>query len=246
VLAFAAALGTRTVLRERERGILRSAFGSYVDPEHLERILDAPEKYLALGGARKVVTLLFSDIQGYTGLSNSLPAETVIGLMREYLSAMTEHVRAHGGRVDKIMGDGIMAVFGDPVPNAEHAKAAVRVALEMQRTLSKLRAQWVKEGAGALAIRIGIATGEVFVGNIGSPGAKLEYTALGPTVNLAARLEGRAGPGGVLVSAATREAIGADFEVTPVPGLQLKGFAEPQDAFAVLGEASAGPQRVSG
>lgn len=235
VLAFAAALGSRMVVRERERGILRGAFESYVDPDHLQRILDQPSRFLSLGGARKELTILFSDIQGYTGLSNALPPEEVISLLREYLGAMTHRVRERGGRVDKIMGDGIMAVFGDPVANQDHALAAVEVALDMQRSLTALRKRWAASGKAELAIRIGIATGEVFVGNIGSPGAKMEYTALGPTVNLASRLEGRAPAGGILVSAATRDACQAHFDFEAVPGLTLKGFAEPYQAYRVLG-----------
>jgi len=235
VLAFSAALGSRMVVREKERGILRGAFESYVDPTHLQRILEDPTRYLSLGGARKELTVLFSDIQGYTGLSNALPPEEVIALMRDYLAAMTHRVRERGGRVDKIMGDGIMAVFGDPVENPAHAQAAVEVALDMQRSLSDLRRRWAASGRTDLQIRIGIATGEVFVGNIGSPGAKLEYTVLGPTVNLASRLEGRAPAGGILVSAATRLACEALFDFEAVPGLVLKGFSEPYEGHRVLG-----------
>lgn len=229
-LAFLSALGARLVTQERDRALLQDAFGAYVDPAVVERVLADPERYLALGGARRELSVLFSDIQGYTGLSNALPPAQVMELLREYLDVMTRLVRAHGGRVDKIMGDGIMAVFGDPVPDANHPRSAVSAALAMQREMVRLTDRWREAGQATLAIRVGVATGDVFVGNIGAPGAKIEYTVLGPTVNLAARLESKAPAGGVLVSEATRAACGEGFAFERVQGLVLKGFEGEQVA----------------
>jgi class 3 adenylate cyclase len=231
------------IAQEREQRILKDAFGAYVSGPMLQRILEAPDSHLALGGARKNLTVLFSDIQGYTGLSNQLPPEEVITLLREYLAEMTQLVCDAGGRIDKIMGDGIMAVFGDPVADPDHAGSAVKVALAMQRTMRGLREKWAGSGRAELAIRIGIATGDVFVGNIGSKRAKLEYTALGPTVNLASRLEGKAPPGGVLISKETQAACQAHFELQPVHGLTLKGYDAAYEAFLVLGPARGAEDR---
>jgi adenylate cyclase len=234
-LAFLLALSGNLFGLERERRILRDAFSNYVDPGVMARILEQPERYLAFGGARKKLTVLFSDVKGYTSMSNQRPPEEVIQILREYLREMTHLVRRHGGRIDKIMGDGIMAVFGDPVPNEEHALSAVRAAVEMQQALMKLRARWTEIGGGNLEIRIGVATGEVFVGNIGSEGAKLEYTVLGATVNLAARLENKAPPGSVLVSLETRDACAQAFDFQATRPLKLKGFEETYDAFLLVG-----------
>jgi adenylate cyclase len=233
VLAVSAAFASRLTAEDRERRLLIQAFGAYVDRDVLDRLLADPARYLSLGGARRVVTILFSDIKGYTGLSNQLPPEDVLSLLREYLEAMTFLVKSTGGRVDKIMGDGILAVFGDPVPALDHAPRAVEVGLQMQRVIASMRQHWMERLGAEVSIRIGIATGEVFVGNIGSSQAKIEYTAIGPTVNLASRLENVAPAGGVLVSEETRRACGDQFEFTPMPGLVLKGFSGEYMAYLV-------------
>ncbi|MFN7134032.1 MAG: adenylate/guanylate cyclase domain-containing protein, partial [Myxococcales bacterium] len=143
------------------------------------------------------------------------------------------------------MGDGILAVFGDPVPTPDHARRAVEVALAMQERVAQLRERWQQRFGVELAIRIGIATGEVFVGNIGSRAAKIEYTAIGPPVNLAARLEGQSPPGGVLVCRQTRTGCGEAFLFEEVPPLTVKGFAEPQQAFLAARSEDA-PRAVAG
>lgn len=228
LVVLVARLGTS----ERERRLLSDAFGSYVHPTVLRRILEDPAGTLALGGARRTVSVLFSDIEGYTRISNQAPEE-VLGLMREYLEAMIRLATANEGRVDKIIGDGLLVVFGDPIPNADHALRAVRTGLQMQREVERLQQKWAAEGRHGLTIRVGVATGEVFVGNIGASGSKIEYTVLGPTVNLASRLEGKAPSGRVLVSKETREACGDAQRFERVEGLQLKGFAEAVEAFLV-------------
>ena len=245
LLVFGAALGIRLGAQEQERRMLRAAFGAYVDPAVLDRLLDNPG-YLKLGGARLTLTVLFSDIKGYSSMTNQLPAEELVKLLREYLEVMTRLVKNREGRVDKIMGDGIMAVFGDPIPHADHALRAVEVGLEMQQSVARLTKKWAEEGRAGLAIRVGIATGEVFVGNVGSAASKIEYTVLGAAVNLAARLEGKAPSGGVLVSRETYDALATTFEFLPVSGLELKGFEGTYEAFLCTGQRrSEDPQRVA-
>lgn len=240
-----AALTAGFAERERERRVLRDAFGAYVDGTVLERILSDPQRLLSLAGARRDVTVMFTDIVGFTPLTNRLGAEEIVALLREYLAAMTRLVTAQGGRVDKIMGDGILAVFGDPVARADHARCAVTVAGQMLEAVEALSARWEAQGRPPIAIRIGISSGEVFVGDIGSRESKLEYTVLGAVVNIASRLEGRAPPGTALVSQATRAATEADFEFEAMGALALKGFATPQEASLLLGprRAGAGPRR---
>ncbi len=227
---FSFALWGRSAARERERRLLTSAFGAYVDQALLTRILEKPEQYLALGGARRRLTVLFSDLAGYTTLSNQKPAEEVIAFMRDYLEVMTTVIRSHGGRIDKIMGDGIMAVFGDPQFFMDHASRAVGAALEMQLRIAEVNARWGPRGWPLIRMRVGVATGEVFVGNIGSA-AKLEYTVLGSTVNLASRLEGQAKPGSVLCSEETRLETAGRFVFTPRFDLELKGFEGSTTAY---------------
>ena len=229
-LAFSLSLATRLIGEQRERQILRGAFGAYVHPAQLERVLEAPERFLAFGGARRELTILFADVQGYTALSNRASAEEVIAFLREYLAAACAPIRGRLGRIDKIMGDGILAVFGDPIPNPDHARAGVMAALEMQEAVRALNQSRARLGRPEVSIRIGVATGPVFIGNIGSR-RKLEYTVIGATVNLASRLEGKAGAGNVLVSAETRTAAADAFDFEPVPGLTLKGFPEGYCAF---------------
>lgn len=231
--AFAGVLTVRLIVREQERALLRDAFSSYVDSHVLSRVMEDPDKYLALGGARRNITVLFSDVVGYTQLTNRLGPEASIALLREYLEVVTALVKRQQGRVDKIMGDGVLAVFGDPMPVDDHAVRGVEVALEMQREVARLRQKWPKEAGGSLAIRIGIATGEAFVGNIGAAGSKIEYTVLGATVNLASRLEGKSPPDKVVISAATHDACGERFLYEPLRGLSLKGFEQPYDAWIV-------------
>lgn len=238
LFSFGVAAVARFRVEERERRILRSAFGAYVAPELLDRIVRDPWRYLSPGGTRKRLSILFSDIQGYTRLSNTLPPEAVLAILREYLEAMTRIIFRHDGRVDKIMGDGILAFFGDLVPMEDHARRAVRAASEMQREVARLTREWNEAGKAGIVIRIGIATGEVFIGNIGSKD-HLEYTVLGPTVNLAARLEGKAPPAGVLCSAETYEETRDEFEYRKVEGLSLKGFGDAYDAWLCVGAREA-------
>lgn len=235
LLGWAGATAGRLQARESERRVLKDAFGAYVDPSMMEKIIASPAELLALSGGKKTLSVLFSDLVGFTALTNALAPETLVTLLREYTEAMTRTVVGHGGRVDKIMGDGMLAVFGDPVELPDHAGAAVLAALAMRDQLALLNQRWKGSGLPPLQCRLGVATGEVFVGNIGSRQSKLEYTVLGATVNLASRLEGRAPPGCVLVSRATCDRVVAAFELVAAPPLVLKGFEGPQEAWLVMG-----------
>lgn len=220
-------------VRDVDERLVRQAFESYVSPHMMERVLEHPET-LDIAGQRKQLSILFSDIKGYTTLSQSLPPSAIVDLLREYLEAMTRVLFEHGGTVDKIMGDGIMAFFGDPVPQDDHALRAVRTAMAMQEELNKMQRKWITEGKAGLQVRIGIATGDVYVGNIGSK-HHIEYTAIGRTVNLAARLESKAPPGGILVSRETYDKVKDYFDCEEVAGLQLKGYRQAYRAYWVFG-----------
>jgi class 3 adenylate cyclase len=204
---------------------VRELFGRYVSPEIVRRLAAEPDS-LRLGGERVTLTLLFSDIRGFTAMSERLPPETVVEVLNEYLEAMTAIVFRHGGTVDKFIGDAVMAFWGAPIPVPDHARRAVAAALEMRAELAALNARWRERGVPVeLRIGIGVHTGEAIVGNIGSLSRKLEYTAIGDTVNLTSRLEGMTVPMGtdLLISDATREAAGDAFDYHPLGEVQVKG-----------------------
>src|SRR5262249_26375049 len=141
------------------------------------------------GGEHRRLTIYFSDIADFTSISESMPPEALVAHLGEYLQAMSEQVLAAGGTVDKYIGDAVMAFWGAPLENAEHDRGAGTAAVRNQQPLRKLRERWQAEGKPPFRARIGIHTGEVIVGNIGSA-ARLNYTVIGDAVNLASRLEG--------------------------------------------------------
>ncbi|OGQ22160.1 MAG: hypothetical protein A2138_18260 [Deltaproteobacteria bacterium RBG_16_71_12] len=240
-LAAALAYGAGSVLnvavRDADERRLRQAFERYVAPHILDKVLQSSES-VDIRGHKRQLTLLFSDIKGYTTLSNTLQPDQIVELLCGYLDAMVEIILSHDGTVDKIMGDGIMAFFGDPLPQKDHALRCIKAALDMQRAVGRMGEKWVERGLSPLQVRIGIATGEVFVGSIGSRQHQ-EYTAIGRPVNLAARLEGKAPPGGVLISKETFELVKDEVVTREVRGLDLKGYSGGYDAWLVLGLAGA-------
>ncbi len=233
VLAYGAGSVLNVAMRDADERRLRQAFERYVAPHILDKVLQSTEA-VDIRGHKRQLTLLFSDIKGYTTLANTLQPDQIVELLCGYLDAMVEILLSHDGTVDKIMGDGIMAFFGDPLPQKDHALRCIKAALDMQRAVATLGEAWIARGLSPLQVRIGIATGEVFVGSIGSR-QHLEYTAIGRPVNLAARLEGKAPPGGVLISRETYELVKDHVQTHEVRGLDLKGYSGGYDAWQVLG-----------
>lgn len=224
-LAFATTMAASYMSEGREKRRVRDLFSRYVPPEYVRRLADDYES-LRLGGERVPVTVLFSDIRGFTSLAERLPAEIVVGMLNEYLERMAEVVFRHGGTLDKFIGDAVMAFWGAPVAVEDHARRAAAAALDMVAELEVLNRRWAEEGAPAtLAIGIGVNTGEAVVGNIGSLSHKLDYTAIGDTVNLASRLEGLSKEYGctIIISESTREGLGEGFETRVLEDAQVKG-----------------------
>jgi adenylate cyclase len=179
---------TENFVREQmEKRRTRVIFGRYVSPQVVSQLLDQPEM-MGLGGKRENLTLLFSDIRGFTSFSDRRPPEEVVAKLNQYLTEMTGVIFKNGGTLDKYMGDGIMAFFGAPIPCRDHAERAVQTALEMLEGLDRLNSMWKERGEATLGIGVGISTGHVVVGNIGSP-ERMDYTVIGEDVNLGARLE---------------------------------------------------------
>ncbi|HEU0053340.1 MAG TPA: adenylate/guanylate cyclase domain-containing protein [Longimicrobium sp.] len=183
--------GSTTVLlaeEARDRARIRGMFQQYVPPDVVRELIDRPE-LLALGGEERVATVLFSDVAGFSEVAEDLAPTQLVALLNEYLTAMTDVVVRHGGIIDKYRGDEVMAEFGVPVPVDDHAARACRAALRMRDELRALRAEWRRRGMPELHHRVGINTGRVLVGNLGSF-RMMDYTCMGDHVNLASRLEG--------------------------------------------------------
>jgi len=215
----------------REREMIKSKFGKYVSKEILTHILNNDA---ALGGEEKEVTILFSDIRDYTGMSEKMtPAET-LDFLNAYFSEMVKIVEEHGGVLDKFIGDALMAVFGLGAGDANHAGAALRAAAAMRENLAAMNQS--REGKSGTAIRIGIglSTGRVLAGNIGSE-SRMEYTVIGDAVNLAARLEALTKDTGcaILFPESTMAGAGNAFNIRRVGQFEIKGKAEPCDVYTL-------------
>jgi adenylate cyclase len=192
VFTFGGVYISQVVLRyfteEREKRRIRGMFQKYVSPDVVDRLIQDPTK-LRLGGERRELSVLFSDIRGFTSISEKLTPEGLLSQLNQYLTTMTAIVLKNGGMLDKYVGDAIMAVFGAPLELQNHAFVACKTALEMMEELRFLQEAWQGESKAVLDIGIGINTGEMVIGNVGSP-KRMDYTVIGDNVNLASRLEG--------------------------------------------------------
>jgi adenylate cyclase len=175
------------LMEAREKRWLRQAFGRYVAPAVVEAITTRPEG-LELGGEEVETTVLFADLEGFTRLSEAMPPQTLIKLLNDYFTPMTQIIMAYRGTLDKYIGDAIMALWGAPVPQADHALRACWAAIEMEKTMTELQEQWRAQGLPPLVERLGLHTGPVVAGNVGSRD-RFNYTVLGDTVTMAALLE---------------------------------------------------------
>ncbi len=192
-IAFAYALGTAInyQLEGRARQQIRNAFSHYLAPAVIEQLVRDPSR-LQLGGERRDITAFFSDIAGFTSISEQLDPGALVALLNECLGAMTEIILEEGGTIDKYIGDAIVAMFGAPLDQPDHALRACRAALRCQKRLEELRIQWKIKGLPELHMRIGLNAGQALVGNMGSK-HRFDFTMMGDTVNLASRLESAAG-----------------------------------------------------
>ena len=234
-LGFAAASAYGYAVEGRQKRYIQGAFSHYLSPEIVNQIADSPEK-LALGGERRDVTFYFSDIEGFTTISESLPPDKLTRLMNRYLGEMTETILASGGTLDKYIGDAIMAFWGAPLDCAGHALVACKVALANQKKLAALKAEFDREGYPPVRNRIGLNSGPASIGNMGSP-RRFSYTAIGDNVNLASRLEGANKAYGtyILISESTRAAAGGAVEVRELDYVKVKGKNLPIRVYELLG-----------
>jgi adenylate cyclase len=223
----------------KERDKLRTTFGKYMSASVMEHLVSGK---VSLGGETLTVTILFTDIRSFTTISEKMAPQALVGLLNEYFTEMVGIVMSEDGVVDKYIGDAIMCVFGAPVPKPDDAVRAVRAAVRMRTALVHLNERLATRGLGPLRTGIGIHTGEVVAGNIGSE-ARMEYTVIGDPVNVASRLESNTKDLGVnvLISDDTWELVKDHIDAQPVKELTVKGRARPVMTYEVLGIAGEAP-----
>jgi adenylate cyclase len=207
--------------RIRRETLVRSNFERYFAPQLAERIADSAEA-TKLGGEKRPVAVLFSDIRGFTPLSESMKPDEIATLLTEYFTEMVECVFRHGGMLDKFIGDAVMAQWGAPLGNPDDADRAMQAAVDMMVALDGLNARWREQGRPTLQIGIGLNYGEAFAGNIGSE-RRLEFTVIGDTVNTASRLCSAADAGDILLSESMKRALSAAPPLEKRPAMALKG-----------------------
>ena len=220
------------IFESLERRRLRQVLGRSVDPRVMEQLLANPDVDF-LKGERLMLSVLYSDVRDSTSLSERTAPELMVGFINDYLSRMTEVILSHGGTLDKFIGDGVMALFGAPFPQPAHALNAVRAGLEMQVTHRAVMEAWRERGVESAPIGVGIATGELTAGEMGSP-QRSDYTVIGQAANLGARICSVARAGQVLVSQETYGLIEGKVEAIPVTGLQLKGIGHDVTAYHIV------------
>jgi len=223
----------RSIIEERQKRKLKHIFQRYVSPQVVNLIINSSDKP-ALGGERKKMTVLFSDIRNFTPMSEKLKPEEVVNVLNEYFTSMAEIIFQYDGTIDKFIGDCIMAFWGAPIYHRDDALRAVKAALGMKKKLQELQKKWEKEGKPPIAVGIGINTGEVVVGNIGSP-ERMEYTTIGDEVNLASRLQSIAKEGQIFISNSTYREVCEEIEAKEITPVKVKGKSEPVILYEVTG-----------
>ncbi|MCP3979113.1 MAG: adenylate/guanylate cyclase domain-containing protein [bacterium] len=244
-------VGTATLLvsayrfhvESMHRAVLRSTFDAYFPPAVVDKAV-AQSDHLAESAQKKELTILFSDIKSFTSHTSEMEAGHVRKLLNEYFERMIEIVFRHGGTLDKFIGDGLMVFFGDPEDQPDHAARCIRAGIEMQHAARELDAEWRRRGDMPLIIRVGINSGEVVVGNMGSE-RRLSYTVLGEPVNLAQRLESNAPSGGILISARTHELARGAVRAIKLEPIRVKGIDRPIEVYEVPVESDSAAPSVA-
>jgi adenylate cyclase len=233
LLVYIANGGIAFLREQQRRQEIKRAWSFYVSPQVVDLMIAHPEQ-LVLGGQKRVVTLMFTDLAGFTSISEKLTPEQVSHLLNRHLTEMTRIVIAHGGTVNKFIGDALMAFWGAPLDDPDQAKHACEAARDMQTKMEGLRDELEAEGLPRVFMRVGLHTGPAVVGNMGSD-ERFDYTALGDTVNLASRLEGANKEYGtdILLSEATARGLNGALMLRVVDNVKVKGKLEPVEVFTI-------------
>ena len=221
------------VEREREADRVRAAFGRYLSDEIAQALLSEPDAF-DLGGETREVSVLMSDLSGFSQAAAQLEPQRVVELLNVYLGAMTDVVDDYGGAIDEFIGDAVLVIFGAPIARPDHAERAVACAIAMQRKMGEVNAELAARDLPTARMTVAVNTGEVVVGNIGSE-KRAKYGVVGTPVNLTSRIQTLAAPGEVLISAATLEAVGDTVQVAQTREAPLKGYSEPVTIHCVSG-----------
>ncbi|HYF38535.1 MAG TPA: adenylate/guanylate cyclase domain-containing protein, partial [Gemmatimonadales bacterium] len=226
----------------RREALVRSNFERYFAPNIAAEIAQQ-DAVVPLGGERRPITILFSDIRGFTSMSESMGPDAIAQLLTEYFSEMVEIVFEHGGTLDKFVGDAIMALWGAPIAHVDDPDRALRAAIAMQSGVARLNERWALMGRPEIGVGIGINYGDVFAGNIGSH-RRLEYTVIGDAVNVASRLCSEAGPGEILVSEALCQVVKDHADYEYLPAMALRGRTRAVQVYRVKGVTGHEPRVV--
>lgn len=237
ILALGGAMILAWATEGRQKRFIRQAFRHYLSPEVISRIVEDPDR-LKLGGERRELTIFFSDLEGFTTLSEGLEPQELTQLLNEYLTDMTDIILASGGTLDKYEGDAIIAFWNAPADQPDHALRACRASVQCQRKLTERRAEFRERFGSELHMRIGLNTGPVIVGNMGS-NQRFDYTVLGDAANLAARLEGANKVFGtyLMISDSTRAAVGEAMLARELGALRVVGRKQPVRVYELAGFA---------
>lgn len=228
----------RNIFVEKKGRYMKKAFSTYVSPYLVSEIMKDPDK-LSLGGEKRVISVLFSDIRGFTAISENMSPDDLVILLNEYFNPMTRIVLDEQGTLDKYIGDAVMALYNAPVEIDNHPKRACESALQMVAQLPDLNKIWTGRGWPCIDIGVGVHTGEAVVGNMGGE-LRFDYTAIGDTVNLASRLEGMTKIYGVkiIVSEITYQSIRSDYALRELDKVRVKGKNEPVRIYELMGDHS--------
>lgn len=218
--------------------VARANYSRFLPEYVVKQMLENPESF-KLGGVSQTITILFADIRGFTRISEHAPPEKIVSLLNRYFSAMTDIIFAHGGTLDKYLGDGLMALFGAPTATPDDASNALNAAVAMQRRLLGINRELRDEGFPEIGVGMGLHTGEVVVGYIGSE-RRSEYTAIGDTVNTSSRLESNARGGEILISDATAKAAHSRYKLQPREAIMVKNRQQPVNLWEVDWQRASG------
>jgi class 3 adenylate cyclase len=219
--------------RLEQEAVVRSHLARYLSPELVEEVASGRISWKP-GGELKDITVLFSDVRGFTAASEHLAPQEVVATLNDYFSLMVDEIYKEGGTLDKFVGDAIMAVWGSPLTRPTDALAAVRAAIGMQRALKVFNERELALGRPTVAMGIGLNTGQAVAGNIGAP-SRMDFTVIGDVVNLASRIESQTGPGQIFIGKATFERVQGLFPIRPVGPVAVKGRKEPAIIYEVVG-----------
>ncbi len=236
-VTFATGNVTRYVTEGREKKRYRATLMRYVSPQIVEAMMH-DRRLAELHNEKRDLTVLFSDVRGFTSISEKIPVDQLVATLNEFLNGMVEVIFRNGGTLDKFVGDCVMAFWGAPLRQENHAELAARAALEMQATLVRLNESWRQQGRPELAIGVGLNSGEVIFGNIGSE-RRMDFTVIGDNVNLASRLESSTKElkASIVISEATYRRIAAQAEVRDLGTIHVKGKDVPIKVYELLGMA---------